>query len=791
MTVPQGGTPHWAQSVSAFTSAISQSAVYTTAQQVNFPDTTQLSGVCGGLLSGSSMTNGLMANGNPAVNGPAGALVPGTQGFTDTLCGLAGGAGVNTTPQSIVSGATDVSNSVNATPIAAGTMAMAPGAPTGNSALDAINGTKALATSVYNILNCGCGTANSPANLTPTQVQANATQLSNAYNNSAMASGIVGLGQATNGVSGNVAIDAINGGQAFANTMYSITSLCGICNLGGVGTAEFTGALTDAIANNFGGPFGTSVSPTDIIDAAQTIADAITSSPYIGTIQSVIGSSGNIGVDAVSGLGHSTSVNNSQHVGHVSLTTAQSVNLLNQNLLVSDDFATASTVMSDGSWSWVGTAGSAALGAAKCVCNGTQDDMVSCEIPVLVGESIEIAAEIRWSGLTYTGTIPIAVGVQMYRQCITAEGITYLDVGGYDVATVISPPTTGPTAGTTNSNTGADGHIWLGVAGEFTVPAGVDQLRLRFRVYDTVTAGIVFFDDGEMLKTDLIASECVPGVGQTVDNIVTQLYGSSGTGFTQNAAAVALANTANSLASVNAKVAALAAEGNTGAVAGDDFNWVGIMLGPGGSSNWAAGFYSPPGTTIFPPGFDPGNYYAANGSEAYWVAQPAPGPVTYEFIWTGTDSVSTTDYQVIQLVLNSTLRGAVDPGGVPLPTYVDLVGRSNSSLTSYSVARIGSDGSAAIGYATSGGYNWLWTGTCTVPGQGAVLTFYCGNKATTDPWNFILKLNDLTLANFDDTAHMSPFGSSNRCWGWGGYATSSALIQGTPASINQWLAQDQ
>lgn len=791
MTTPQGGTPVWAQSVSAFTSAISQSSVYTTATPIQFPDTGQLSGVCGGLLSGSAMTNGLMTNGDPATNGPAGALVPGTQGFSDTLCGLMGGAGVNTTPQSIVSGATDVSNAVNGTPLAAGTMAMAAGAPTGNSALDAINGSQALANSLYPSLSgCGCGEENSPANLTPTQIQANATQLSTAYGNSAMASGIVGLGQATNGNSGNVAIDAINGGQAFANTMYGITSLCGICNIGGVGSPEFTGSLIDSVANNLGGAFGVSVSPTDIIDVAQAIADAVTSSPYIGTIQSVIGSSGNIGIDAVSGLGTSTAVNNSQHVSHVSLTTAQSVNLLDQNLLVSDDFATASTVMSDTHWSWNATAGSAAVGAAECVCNGTQNDMVSCEIPVVVDENIEIAAEIRWTGLTYTGTTQIAVGVQMYRQTTTAAGTVFLDVGGYDVATVTSPTSTGPSVGI-NTSTGADGHIWLGVAGTFVVPAGVDQLRLRLRVYDTVTAGTVFFDDGEMLKTDLIASECVPGVGETVDSIVTQLYGVTGAGFTQNQAAVALGNTASALSSASAKIAQLAAESGTGSIAGDDFNWSGIFLGPGSSSNWS-GFYNPALNSPFPPAFDSGNYYQANGSLALYTPPGIlEGPMDFKVIWAGTDSVSTTDYQVIQMVLNSSPISSLGFPPDQQASYIDLVGRSNTSLTNFTVARFGSDGTVAVGYFSSGSYIWIWTGTCIVPGQATTLTLYCGSKSSTDIWNFRLQINDLVIVNFDDTAHTSPMGATNRCWGWGAYAPANNIYQGTPPSVQQWVALDQ
>lgn len=800
MTTPQGGTPAWAQSVSSFTSAISKSAAYTTATPIQFPDTSQLSGVCGGLLSGSSMTNGLMNNGDPATNGPAGALVPGTQQFSDSLCGLAGGAGVNTTPQSIVAGATDVSNAVNASPMASGTAAMGPGAPSGNTALDAINGSQALANSLYPILGgCGCSTPHAPENITPTQIQTTVGQTSDAYNNSAMATGIVGLGQATNGMSGNVAVDAINGGQAFGNAMYSILGLCGLCNLGGVGGVEgFTGSLTESIAAKFAGSFGTSVSPTDLIDAAQTVSDAITSNPYFGTVQSIIGTSGNLGVDLVNGTSTSAATNNASHVGHTSLTTAQSVNLLNQNLLVSSNFVSVSTIASDTNWSWESTAGASVLGSAKCVCDGTQNDQVSCEIPVVFGETVEVSAEVRWSGLTYTGTTPITIGVQMYRQKTTSAGVTYLDVGGYDVVTITPSANTGPLSSDSGASLGADGHQWLGVAGTFVVPAGVDQLRLRLKPYDAITAGTVYFDDGEMLKLDLIASDCVPGVGQTVDNIVTQLYGSSGTGFTQNAAAVALATTASNITQLSAQVAALQVETVTtdGAVAGDNFSVVETL--PAG--NWG-GYYKANdqfGNVIAAQGS-----YHSNGSLAAYVpvnSNPAVTATFCFFDWIGTDQNSVTDYQLIQIVLASPPGSAVPLFGFggTLTCAVQLFGRINpgtSTWLSYVQATIVSDGSFNIGYYNGGVTTVMYSapaGSIAVPGAGSVISLYCGDKVSANPLHFRLLVGTTTVAEFNDPTMGCPHGASNLGWGWGGYTEAyGSLGSATPAGVHQWLSSDQ
>ncbi len=226
-------------------------------------------------------------------------------------------------------------------------------------------------------------------------------------------------------------------------------------------------------------------------------------------------------------------------------------------------------------------------------------------------------------------------------------------------------------------------------------------------------------------------------------------------------------------------------------MAGDDFNWAGIFLGPGGSPNWS-GFYSPPINSPFPPAFDSGNYYQANGSIASYVPPGIlEGVMDFKAIWVGTDSVSTTDYQIIQLVLNSSPTTAGTGGPDQQVSYIDLVGRSNTSFTNFTLARFGSDGTVSVGFFMAGSYSWIWSGTCSVPGQATTLTLYCGSKSHTDLWNFQLKINDLVIINFDDTAHLSPVGATNRCWGWGAYAPANNIYQGTPPSVQQWVALDQ
>lgn len=277
------GTPAWAQSVSAFSSAMNTSAVVTTAAPMQFPPAPQMQGLCGQTLGGSSFTSGLVNAGDPST-GLTGALIGGTQGFADGLCGLMGGPGAanSTTPQSVNTGAQNVSDAINGSPMASGTIAMAPTSPSGNTALDAINGTQEFANSMFGILSgCGCGGQHSPVVASPQNVIDTTNDTAAAVTASPMASGILALGQSPTG-SGNVALDAINGTTSFANSLFSIVNACG-CG---------------------GGLQPTTATPQSVATAAGHTANAVTGS-NVGAAALAFGqaggSSGNVATDLVNG----------------------------------------------------------------------------------------------------------------------------------------------------------------------------------------------------------------------------------------------------------------------------------------------------------------------------------------------------------------------------------------------------------------------------------------------------------------------------------------------------------
>lgn len=521
----------------------------------------------------------------------------------------------------------------------------------------------------------------------------------------------------------------------------------------------------------------------------------------------------------------------------VGVTPASTVVVTPGNLLVTNNFPTADTMEAEDNWVWDGTDGNIHLGCVKVICNGTDSELVSNEIEVVVGETIEVSCQVKWSGLTYTGSDPIQLGVQKYRHSRSTFGFpTFVDLHHNIVAKISSAlpdpvqypsnilyPSDAllssssdlmPSSARYPSNTLYPSDItsefiipdsarypsdtlypfnaipvagigWVGIAGTYVVEPGVDQLRFLFRVPKTVTAGTVKWDEAAFLKVDLIDDNAVPGVGTTVDDIVTNLYGVEGEGFTHNEAAVSLANTASALTSVTAKMAALEAEiHHTGAIAGDDFSWNGEITS---NVNWG-GIYS-----------DLGGQYVANGTDAVWDSS-LPGPdyvanTTFLFDWEGTDEESTDDYQVIQLVLDSACQPS---GGGNSEIY--LLGRIAADWSKYVLGGFSSAGTYSIGWVSSGIFHEMKGGFCSSPGLGSMITLYCGDKGATKKRHFKLMIGSQVIDEFDESGTGSPLGAAQRKWGWGGASQGGVFVfiffilsawQSIPPKINQWLAFDQ
>jgi hypothetical protein len=161
------------------------------------------------------------------------------------------------------------------------------------------------------------------------------------------------------------------------------------------------------------------------------------------------------------------------------------------------------------------------------------------------------------------------------------------------------------------------------------------------------------------------------------------------------------------------------------------------------------------------------------------------------FVWHGTGTTSTTDYQLIQVVLDSAPGTASDQAFTTYQSYITLNGRMNAAETQYVSATIGSDATWNISYQNSG-LTILRSGTLAkVPGAGTTISFYLGDKPTTAPRRFRLQVGSVIVADFTESGTGSQLGSSNRQWGFQADTGGTWFTQAQPPAINQWLGLDQ
>lgn len=466
-----------------------------------------------------------------------------------------------------------------------------------------------------------------------------------------------------------------------------------------------------------------------------------------------------------------SAVNGTVKTNNMSVTPATSVNVKDTNLVVAQNFTAAATVASVANWSWWGEDGHTTKGCARVDCNGTQHDLVSNEVSVVAGENVTVSVYVKWADLVYTGSNPIVLGVEKYRQGRDPDtnGVLYMDVGGDDISSIAAP---------------AASSGWVKLSGEYEVPDKVDQLRFRFHAASTATEGYVLWDEAEFRKTDLIPDSAVPGVGTINDNVVNNLYGQSGTGFGHADAAKAFSNTSSAVTSVSSKVASLEAAGSGGSIAGDDFTYTATLL----SSGYWSGSYS---TTV--------GYYSADGQAARWHSSSI-GVCDARFYWTSTGSTSTGDYQLVQLVLASALYQ--HPIATGAYSSISIYGRISSDWQSYVKLTINGNTTWTLANAVAGVETTMTSGTVTLPGVGSTISLYLGSWATSTPRMFTADINGTPLLSYTEGGTTSQVGASNRRWGWGGvsrgwragyYGRLYLPQQGQVGSpdIDQWLATDQ
>lgn len=175
------------------------------------------------------------------------------------------------------------------------------------------------------------------------------------------------------------------------------------------------------------------------------------------------------------------------------------------NLLVQPGFDSNDSIQIGTGWIRDTAAGRTSLGAAKATASGGfTRELQSIPIPVAEGQKLRASVWVRWQAISYSGTNPIGIYVNRFN------GETL--IGTTMVATVTSP--------------GITQNTWQQFMGEYTVPAGIDKIRLSFRVLNTVTTGQVWFDDASLRKfTDGLQMDWIAGLQGVLNNINNFLEG--------------------------------------------------------------------------------------------------------------------------------------------------------------------------------------------------------------------------------------------------------------------------
>lgn len=169
------------------------------------------------------------------------------------------------------------------------------------------------------------------------------------------------------------------------------------------------------------------------------------------------------------------------------------------NLLGNGSFSTSAAVNGSGIWTEDATVGRTALGAAKAVADGTLKSLLSNPIGVDEGFALSATIYTRWTALVSSGS-PIKLVLRKYVGSVEVLPSTL-------IASISSPPSSGGFANGPGT-TGTAGQL----TGTYTVPAGVNNVRLNLVVESTATSGNVWFDDADAHNTQLLQQGWVNGL---------------------------------------------------------------------------------------------------------------------------------------------------------------------------------------------------------------------------------------------------------------------------------------
>lgn len=186
-----------------------------------------------------------------------------------------------------------------------------------------------------------------------------------------------------------------------------------------------------------------------------------------------------------------------------------------ENLLTSGSFQTADTLRGDGVFTWIPD-GYSQPGAIRVTGDGTLKELWSGygrngedAIPVSEGQQLQLSCRVRYSGLPAAGQ-PVVLGLSTYFNDSEMSKPVIQAVGGVS-------------------------SDWIPLSGTYTVPAGVNFIRVRLALTAVATAGTVDFDSVDLHKVGLLQPTFVDGLtnlftsfSSAIDTIFNKLTGNTG-----------------------------------------------------------------------------------------------------------------------------------------------------------------------------------------------------------------------------------------------------------------------
>jgi hypothetical protein len=315
----------------------------------------------------------------------------------------------------------------------------------------------------------------------------------------------------------------------------------------------------------------------------------------------------------------------------------------------------------------------------------------------------------------------------------------------------------------------AGGFPWELHYGYFTVPANVDRwIPYAYLNSATPFGDVVYIDD--IIIHDAVAKT-------VVDDIVQQLYGWGDIGYSTDQAGQALGQALGpngTLVSNSNEIQNLWNAVYAASAIADDFERTDTS---GIGANWEENY-----------GGGNGHLWC-DGHNATWYDVFPYGDRNWLARYVGSGAQSVTDYQTIVAVLGGACESS-NLGGYD--GSIDLIGRCNSAKTSYIRFRISADDSWTLNRVVGGSETNIASGSVSNPGAGSSLTLICGQKSTSTPRYFTVKVNSTVLWQGAEPGGTSSYGASYRYRGFAGRTEGVLLAFGTDsgAPVNLWMSYD-